>query len=132
MGVKRTQSVQVQMRPVEELLKKRGIERGGEVQKYIDSKVVSLCDKYVPMLTGLLKRAVGTVYGSGYVRYNTPYAKKQYYDNSGHSRGARAKEGMAYGGLRGRLWFERMKAVHKDEILQGAANLAGAKGRRRN
>ena len=124
--------VQVQIRPVEELLKKRGIERGGEVQKYIDSKVVSLCDKYVPMLTGLLKRAVGTVYGSGYVRYNTPYAKKQYYDNSGHSRGARAKEGMAYGGLRGRLWFERMKAVYKDVILQGAAKLAGAKGRRRN
>lgn len=119
--------VQVQMRPVEELLKKRGIERGGDVQKYIDSKVVSLCDKYVPMLTGLLKKAVGTVFGSGYVRYNTPYAKRQYYNNSGHSRGARAKEGMAYGGLRGRLWFERMKAVHKDEILQGAAKLAGAK-----
>lgn len=124
--------VQVQMNPVEEMLKKRGIERGGEVQKYIDGKVVSLCDKYVPMLTGLLKRAVGTVYGSGYVRYSTPYAKRQYYSNSGHSRGARAREGTAYGGLRGRLWFERMKAAHKDEILQGAAKMAGAKGRRQN
>lgn len=119
--------VQVQLRPTEELLKKRGIERGGEVQKYIDGKVVSLCDKYVPMLTGFLKRAVGTVYGSGFVRYNTPYAKRQYYNNSGRSRGARAREGTAYGGLRGRYWFERMKAVHKEEILQGAAKMAGAK-----
>lgn len=124
--------VQVQMRPVDELLKKRGLERGGRVQKYIDSKVVSYCDKYVPMLFGELKKAIGTVIGSGFVRYSLPYAKNQYYNNTGHSRGARAKEGTAYGGLRGRLWFERMKAVYADKILQGAAKLAGAKGRRRN
>lgn len=65
----------IRMSPAEEMLKKRSIEKGGKVQKYIDSKVVSYCDKYVPFLNGLLKRAIGTVYGSGYVRYNTVYAK---------------------------------------------------------
>lgn len=123
--------VQVQINPTEEILKKRGIERGGKVQKYIDLKVVSFCDKYVPMRTGYLKKAPGTVFGSGYVRYNTPYAKRQYYNNSGHSRGARAREGTAYGGLRGRLWFERMKTAHKDEILSGAAKIAGARKKTR-
>lgn len=118
--------VQVEIRPTSELLKARGIERGGRVQKYIDSAVVRYCDKYVPFLSGLLKRAIGTVYGSGYVRYNTVYAKSQYYGNSGMG-----KEGMARHGLRGRLWFERMKAAHRDDILSGAAKLAGGKTRRR-
>lgn len=118
--------VQIEMRPVEEMLKARGIERGGRVQKYIDSKVVSYCDKYAPFLTGLLKRAIGTVYGSGFVRYNTVYAKSQYYGNGGNGR-----EGTANNGLRGRLWFERMKAAHRDDILNGAAKLAGSRARRR-
>lgn len=116
--------VQIQMRTVEELMKKRGIQRGGAVQKYIDSSVVRYCDKYVPMLTGTLKKAKGTVYGSGYVRYNEPYAKRQYYSNKG-----RGREGMSNKGLRGRLWFERMKTAHKKTILSNAAKMAGAKWR---
>lgn len=116
----------IQIDSAEEMLRKRGVEKGGKVQKYIDSNVVSYCDKYVPFLSGLLKRAIGTVYGSGYVRYNTVYAKPQYYGNAGMGRG-----GMSRGGLRGRLWFERMKAAHKSDILNGAAKLAGAKARRR-
>lgn len=116
----------IRMSPAEEMLKKRGIEKGGKVQKYIDSKVVSYCDKYVPFLSGLLKRAIGTVYGSGYVRYNTVYAKSQYYGNAGGGKG-----GTQRGGLRGRLWFVRMKEAHKDDILNGVAKLAGARARRR-
>lgn len=119
--------VQIEMSSAEELLRRRGIEKGGRVQKYIDSTVVRLCDKYVPFLSGLLKRAIGTVYGSGYVRYNTVYAKPQYYGNSGRDR-----EGMARNGLRVRLWFERMKSAHKDEILNGAARIAGGRPRRRS
>lgn len=123
--------VQIEMQSALEILKKRGIEKGGRVQKYIDKEVVSRCDKYVPMRSGLLKKAIGTVIGSGFVRYSLPYAKNQYYNNTGHSQGEKGKEGTAYGGLRGRLWFERMKAVHREAILSGAAKLAGARGRRR-
>ena len=118
--------VQVTIRSTEELLRARGIEKGGRVQKYIDSTVVRLCDKYCPFLNGILKRAIGTVYGSGYVRYSVPYAANQYYNNKGAGR-----EGITKGGLRGRFWFERMKAVHREEILEGAARLAGARARRR-
>ena len=32
---------------------------------------------------------------------------------------------------RGAYWFERMKANHKDEILKGAAKVAGARGEKK-
>ena len=43
-----------------------------------------------------------------------------YYFNRGMG-----KQGMASGGLRGKLWFERMKADHLKEILDGARKKAG-------
>ncbi len=78
-------------------------------QKFIDSETVRLSDSYVPMKTGMLKKSgiSGTVVGSGIVEYTAPYARRQYYTNSGE-------------GQRGRLWFERMKADHKGEIERKA------------
>lgn len=78
-------------------------------QKFVDSEVLRLSDPYVPFKTGMLKKSgiSGTVIGSGVVEYTAPYAKRQYYTNSGN-------------GLRGKLWFERMKADHKDEIMKKA------------
>lgn len=78
-------------------------------QKFIDSEVLRLSDPYVPMKTGMLKKSgiSGSVIGSGVVEYTVPYAKRQYYTNSGT-------------GQRGKLWFERMKADHKDEIVEKA------------
>ena len=69
--------------PENELFARRGLQKGGRVQKYIDSEVLRCCDSYVPMLTGKLKQSgiTSTVVGSGMVHYNTPYARKNYYDN---------------------------------------------------
>ena len=113
---------------VGQMVAQRSLENGGRVQKYIDSTVLRLSDPYVPFLTGQLKVSGirGTVIGSGTVVYNAPYARRQYYTNSGNG-----KEGTARGGLRGRHWFERMKADRLDEILQGAAKIAGGTGARR-
>ena len=71
--------------PENELFARRGLQKGGRVQKYIDSEVLRCCDSYVPMLTGKLKQSgiTSTVVGSGMVHYNTPYARKNYYDNKG-------------------------------------------------
>lgn len=87
-------------------------------QKFVDSETVRLSDNYVPMKEGMLKKSgiSGTVVGSGIVEYTAPYARRQYYTNSGMG-----KEGMSVGkGLRGKMWFERMKADHKDEIEKKA------------
>lgn len=93
-----------------------------EVQKFIDSETLRKCDPYVPMDTGTLKRSgtLGTVIGSGLVVYNAPYARRQYYTNSGNGRHNSSH-------LRGSYWFERMKADHLDEILAGAKKVAGVK-----
>lgn len=88
-----------------------------KVQKIIDSEVLRKCDPYVPMQTGMLKKSgiLGTVIGSGVVEYIAPYARLQYYGNGGNG-----LEGTASGGKRGKMWFERMKANHKSEILRKA------------
>lgn len=99
------------------LLSVRGLEAKGRVQQYIDSEVLRLTDPYVPKDSGELKRS-GTRHtkiGSGEVRYKTPYARRQYFENKGR-------------GLRGKQWFERAKIDHKDSILRGAAKIAGARG----
>ena len=116
------------IKPTSQLLKERGLQRGGKVQKYIDSECIRHMDKYTPFLSGFLKKSVilGSIIGSGILRYIALYSRKVDRENAG-----RGKEGTANGGLRGREWFERMKPVHCTEILNGAAKLAGAKPKRR-
>lgn len=118
--------MQFRINSAEEILRSRDIQKGGRVQKFIDSEVLRHVDKYVPMRSGFLKNCakLASVIGSGIIRYTAPYAKSNYYSNRGFG-----TQGTAQNGLRGRLWFERMKAVFRDIILEGAARMAG--GRRR-
>lgn len=106
---------------IKKSIAKRGLEVGGMVQKYIDSEVLRLSDPYVPMDTGQLKQS-GTRHtriGSGEVVYKTPYARRMYYNPGYKFQGAP---------MRGAYWFDRMKADHKEQILRGAAQIAGARG----
>ena len=81
-----------------------------KTQAYIDNEVLRLCDKKVPMRTGMLKKSgiLGTIVGSGVVQYIAIYAWKQYLQNKGT-------------GQRGKLWFKRMKAESGAAIARGAA-----------
>lgn len=122
--------MQFRINSAEEILRSRGIQKGGRVQKFIDNAVLQHVDKYVPMRSGDLKNLakLTTVIGSGLIRYEVPYAKSNYYGNKGlGNEGVAARNGSR--GLRGRLWFERMKTACRDIILEGAARMAG--GRRR-
>ena len=94
---------------------KRRNEQFDAVQKMVDSEVLRQSDPYVPMRTGMLKKSgiLGTVIGEGIVKYIAPYARQNYYTNAG-----RGQEGTQNGGQRGKYWFERMKADHKDEIRE--------------
>lgn len=107
-----------------EIMEKRGLQSDGKVQQYIDSEVLRLSEPYVPMDTGMLIKSgtLATQIGSGEVKYETPYARRQYYE--GRSPGT-----SAAGALRGKLWFERMKADRKDDILRGAAKIAGGEAK---
>ena len=114
--------IKVTFNPIQTMLKDRGMEAGGKVQKVVDSEVLRRSDKYVPFLTGFLKKSgvLGTKIGSGEVIYSAPYAKKNYYLNAG-----RGKQGTAVGGLRGKFWFERMKADHLTDIIKIAQESVG-------
>ena len=92
------------------MLAERGVEKGGKVQKYIDTTVVVGSATKVPLRMTLKK---ARHYGSGEVRYNTPYAELNYYSNRGAG-----VQGTEKGGQRGKQWFERMKADDGGEILR--------------
>ena len=105
--------------------------RYNAAQMYVDSEVLRLSDPYVPFQSGMLKLSgqLGTEVGSGLVVYNAPYAKYLYY---GYVMAGRAPKQLtdrliSYHGApkRGKLWFERMKADHKTEIIAGARKRAG-------
>lgn len=98
-----------------EILEKRGLEEGGLAQQALDSEVLHHCEPYVPILTGVLRDSgpLSTVIGSGLVEYNTPYARKQYYENNGGD------------GLAGRLWFERAKADHLGDWADVVEEISG-------
>jgi hypothetical protein len=93
--------------------------RFSAAQKFVDSEVLRLCEPYTPLLTGMLilSGQLGTFIGSGTVSWIAPYAIYQYY--------MPREIGTQTGPLRGPFWFERMKTVHKHEIVQGARKIVG-------
>lgn len=135
---------------LQDSLEARGLKPDGKVQKFIDSEVIRLCDPKVPFATGVLKHSAITasVIGQGMVVYATPYARYLYYGQvygpnipryeAGELAGFWSPPGkkkhptgrkLTYNGApeRGALWFERMKAERGDDIIRGAAALAGGR-----
>lgn len=110
-------------------------------QKVVDSAVLRYSAPYAPFETGTLNRSgiLGTKIGSGEVVWNAPYARFLYYGkvmvgvNTGSpwaKKGERKKvtdRDLKYhgGGKRGKLWFERMKADHRQDILKEAREAMG-------
>lgn len=95
-------------------------------QKFVDSEVLRLSDKYTPFQTGFLKKSgiLGTDIGSGEVQWIAPYARYQYYGKAMEGKPPKkvTDRDLQYNGApqRGAFWFERMKVDHKQEILDGA------------
>ena len=135
----------LEMKATDIMMKDRGLGLNGKVQKFVDSEVIRLMRPYTPALTGVLADSPtrGTKIGSGEINQNTPYARFQYYGKvmvSPVTGSAWARKGetkvltdrdlqynTAMHPLAGKMWFERMKADKKDEILEGARKVAGAK-----
>lgn len=82
-------------------------------QKIVDSEALRYCSPLVPLRSSMLEKSgiLGTVIGSGELKYLAPYARFQYY---------RTAQSREYDAHRGGLWFERMKAAHKKDIERAA------------
>lgn len=135
----------LEMKATDILMKKRGILPMGRVQKFIDQECIRLMAPYTPRKSGLLEKAatLGTKIGSGEINQISPYARFQYYGKvmvssiTGSPWASKGEKKIltdrdlqydtSIHPLAGKMWFERMKADKKDQILEGARKVAGAK-----
>lgn len=132
--------VQFNIKDKETVLRNHGLQKGGPVQKLVDSEAMRYMSDYMPRRqAGELEHMMimATVLGSGQIDIPGPYA---HYLHEGilyvspTTGSAWAKENeikvptdreLTYAGapMRGKKWFDRMKADHRDDILQAAQAL---------
>jgi hypothetical protein len=135
------------------ILSKKGLNDGGEVQKYIDNQCIELMKPYTPFDTGMLEKSLRnhTVIGSGELIQSTPYARYLYYgklyvdpitlkgafhdektgrfwSRPGVSKipdplGRSLEYNTSKHAMAGPYWFHRMKEDHKKDILQGCKEI---------
>lgn len=114
-------TVKIKIKSSQNILLKRSLNQDGNAQ----IKLIKLCAKemnnYVPFDTGRLKD-MSVELGSDFVKYNTPYAKKQYYTNKG--KGLKNKAG-----LRGKLWDKRMWTSKGNAIVKEISKFVGGKSK---
>ncbi|WP_455438028.1 minor capsid protein [Hungatella hathewayi] len=129
--------VELEIHPIEVLLEKHGLQPGGPVQKVIDSEAMRYMSPYMPRRqAGELEHMMimVTVIGSGEINTPGPYAHYLhegilYVSPTNGSAWAKKNEikvptdrELKYTGapIRGKKWFDRMKADHKGDILEAA------------
>ena len=128
------------------ILRNHGLQEGGPVQKVVDSECMRLMSAYMPRRqAGELEHmmVMATVIGSGQIDTPGPYAHYLHegilyvspttgsaWAKKGEIKVATDKE-LTYAGapMRGKKWFERMKADHKDDILRGAQEIMNRGGK---
>lgn len=139
--------VRINILPTKQMLANHDLETGGKVQQFIDSECIRLMKPYTPFRNGVLEGSAtrNTVIGSGKIIQKTPYARYLYYgvvygpnipilENGEivgffsppkkHSTGRPLHYNQSRNHQAGKMWFERMKADRKNEILRGAINIA--------
>ena len=127
-------AITANMDDVGTMLRKRGLEPSGRVQKILTSECVRYMDKYTPMSPGAgahFKNRV-QVEDDGAI-YPGPYAKYHFYGKLMVGRAPKklTNKDMVYHGApkRGPFWDRRMwadkKSVIMDEIAKAAGGRAG-------
>lgn len=127
------------------LLRSRGLQPGGPVQKLIDTETMRYMGPYMPRRqAGELEymMVIATVIGSGRIDIPGPYANYLhkgilYVSPTTGSAWAKKNEikvptskELTYAGapMRGKKFFDRMKADHKEDIRQAAQAMANKGG----
>ncbi len=109
------------------MLRKRGLEPNGRVQKLLTHEVARYCDPYVPMQQGILKNT--RIIEDDGIIYNTPYARYQYYGKVMVGRAPKklTDRNIQYHGApkRGAFWDRRMWADKKSVIMNKIVEEAG-------
>ena len=112
--------IRLDIDPVDKILLKRNLNKKGEAQKIFNQDVRRLSTPYVPRLRGNQTMKSVTETASSII-YDTPYARRQYYENKGKNRTKHARAGSH--------WTERMWADRGKEIVQSVAKYCGGKAK---
>lgn len=102
-----------------QLIKERGLQQYGSVQRYVDKEVIRIMTPYVPKDTGELIRSATrlTKIGSGMIIQggeDAPYGRRWYYE----------KANFTGAPMRGNKWFDRsMSNGGKKIILKGVQKM---------
>ena len=138
--------VEFNISTAETIKRNHGLQPEGPVQKLVDSEAMRYMSDYMPRRqAGELEHmmVMATVIGSGQIDIPGPYANYLhegilYVSPTTGSAWAKKNEikvptdrELTYAGapMRGKKWFERMKADHKDDILQAAQALVNRGGK---
>lgn len=111
--------VNLQMDPTDKILLRRKLNKNGDGQRFFTHEVRRLSNLYVPFLNGKLSENVTETPGS--ITYNSPYARRQWYENQGKNR---KKHPLAGGHWTERMWPDRGK-----EIVKATAAYCGGKAK---
>jgi len=71
--------IHVEMKPVNAIITRLGIGRGGDVQQFFTNTINRRIKKYMPFRSGVLATKLKHVSGSAEVTVLGPYARYQYY-----------------------------------------------------
>lgn len=129
--------VEFNISTAETIKRNHGLQEGGPVQRLVDSETMRYMSDYMPRRqAGELEHmmVMATVIGSGQIDIPGPYAHYLhegilYVSPTTGSAWAKKDEikiptdkELTYAGapMRGKKWFDRMKADHKDDILEAA------------
>lgn len=135
--------IDLEMDSVGAILRRRGLETGGRVQRMFTAECARQMDPYVPMQQGTLKNT--RFIGPDYVEYKGPHAHYQYigklmvgavtgsaYAKSGEPKKyASPLKDLQYHGApkRGALWDKRMWVDKGKQITAKIAVAAGGKAK---
>lgn len=111
--------VHLQMDPTERILLKRNLNKNGKGQQFFTHEVRRLSDPYVPFLNGPLSENVMEL--PNQIIYNSPYARRQWYENQGKNR--------RFHQLAGGHWTERMWPDRGKEITRAVAAYCGGRAK---
>lgn len=108
--------------PTAAILKARGLGSDTGARKHLASEVKRLCDPYVPMQQGDLKKRATIAADGSQLVYTQPYAHYQYYGKVMAGRAPKKYTGddLTYHGapMRGPRWVERMLADKRKDLEQ--------------
>lgn len=110
-------SVRLELDPADKILLKRSLDKNGAGQRFFTHEVRRLSEPYVPHLSGTLEQTA--VEQPTSITYGQPYARRQYYENSGKNRSKALKAG--------KMWDKRMWADRGKEIVTATAKFCGGK-----